>query len=173
MISHLGRGTPIAKVNLKHAFLQCPVHPMTDACVLSMDRHFDVDLRLPFGLQSSPTRQTSWQKGCSLSRTKGNCYEVTAPGFTPEHSKPNLRRRTCIFHPATARILSFLSALWPQRTNTFAFLVSVSCVTFCLRAIVTIATGSRTPFARHKHIWGRFLGKADNRHQCIWGVRRA
>ena len=97
-------GTQIAKVNLQHAFLQCPVHPLTGPCVLSMDRHFDVDLRIPFGLQSSHTRPTPWQKGCSLSPTKGNCYGVTAPGFTPEHSKPNLRSRTCIFHPVTVRI---------------------------------------------------------------------
>ena len=38
MISHLGRGTPIAKINLKHAFLQCPVHPMTGPCVLCIEQ---------------------------------------------------------------------------------------------------------------------------------------
>ena len=126
---------------------------------LVWNRHLDVDLRLPFGLQSSPTRPIPWQKGYSLSRTKGNCDGVTAPGFTPEHPNPNLLSRTCIFHLVTAHIRTFpfyrhsgLSVLTPSLSLS-PFLA----LPFASR--VTIATGSRTPFTRHERIWGRFLGK--------------
>ena len=147
-------GIPIAKVNLKHACLQCPVHPMTGPCVLSMDRHFDVDLRLPFGLQSCPTRPTPWQKGCSLSQTQGNCDGMTVPVFTTEYSKPNLRSRICRVHPVTARIRTY-----PFYRQSELNVLTLSLYLFLFPAlpfasIATNATGSRTPFLRHERIWG-------------------
>ena len=127
-----------------------------------------------FGLRSSPTRPTPWQKGCSLSGTKGNCYGVTAPDFIPEHSKPNLREFThALFYPVTASIRTY-----PFYRHSGRSVPALSLSLFLFHAlpfasIVTIATCGRTPFARHERIWGRCLGKADNRHRRIWGVRRA
>ena len=106
-VSHQGLGTPIAKINLKHACLQCPVHPMAGPCVLSMDRHSDADLRLPFGLQPSPTRPTPLAEGWQPLAHEDNCCGVTAPGFTPEHPKPKLRNRTRKFHSVTTRIQKY------------------------------------------------------------------
>ena len=140
---------------------------------LVWNRHFDVDLRLDFGLQSFPTRPNRWQKGCSLSRTKGNCYEVIAPGFIPEHSKPILPSRTCIFYLVTARVRTYPFC---RQSGLNVLTISLSLFLFPalpFASIVTIATGGRTPCARHECIWGRFLHKAHNHHQRIWGVRRA
>ena len=95
------------------------------------------------------------------------------PGFTPEHSKPNLRCRTCIFHPVTVRIRTY--PFYRHSGPTFKHLrfLFFPFPALPFASIVTIATGRRAPIARHERIWGWFLGKADNRHQRIWGVRRA
>ena len=55
MIAQQGRGVLIAKVDLKHAFRQCPVHPddWPLLCYKWEDQYY-VDVRLPFGLRSSP-----------------------------------------------------------------------------------------------------------------------
>ena len=117
-----------------------------------MDRHSDADLRLPFGLQSSPTHPTPWQKRCSLLRTKCNCFRVTALGFTQEHLKPNLRNRTRIFHPVTACV-----RIYPSYRHSGPKVLTLSLSLFLFPAspftsIVTIAIGNRTPFARHECI---------------------
>lgn len=55
MIATFGRGALIAKVDLRHAFRQCPVHPddWPLLCYQWENKYF-VDLCLPFGLRSSP-----------------------------------------------------------------------------------------------------------------------
>ena len=86
MIAHLGRGALIAKVDLKHAFRQCPVHP-DDWPLLCYEwnGHYYVDLRLPFGLRSSPALFNSLAEGlCDLLRAKGIRYlEHYLDDFTP------------------------------------------------------------------------------------------
>ena len=75
MIAHLGRGALIAKVDLKHAFRQCPVHP-DDWPLLCYEwnGHYYVDLRLPFGLRSSPALFNSLAGLCDLLHAKGIRY---------------------------------------------------------------------------------------------------
>lgn len=73
MITQFGRGAPIAKVDLKHAFRQCPVHP-DDWPLLCYcwDGSFYVDLRLPFGLRSSPALFNFLAEAlCSLLQARG------------------------------------------------------------------------------------------------------
>ena len=73
MIAQLGRGALIAKVDLKHAFRQCPVHPddWPLLCYKWEDQYY-VDVRLPFGLRSSPALFNKLAEGlCCLLRTKG------------------------------------------------------------------------------------------------------
>ena len=55
LVSSFGTGALMAKLDLKHAFRLCPVSP-TDWELLGMhwQGKFYVDLRLPFGLRSSP-----------------------------------------------------------------------------------------------------------------------
>ena len=75
-------------------------------------------------------------EGLQQARTKGNCYGVTAPGFTPEHSKPKLRSRTCIFHPVTVRIRTypFCRHSGLNKLTPWLSFFPVSCVTFCLNS---------------------------------------
>lgn len=55
MICSFGRGALIAKVDLRHAFRQCPVHPADwPLLCYQWEGKFFVDMRLPFGLRSSP-----------------------------------------------------------------------------------------------------------------------
>ena len=51
----LGRGTLIAKTDIKHAYRQVPVHPQ-DRHLLGMQwqRGYYLDTVLPFGLRSAP-----------------------------------------------------------------------------------------------------------------------
>ena len=73
MVAQLGRGALIAKVDLKHAFRQCPVHPddWPLLCYKWEDEYY-VDVRLPFGLHSSPALFNKLAEGLwCLLRTKG------------------------------------------------------------------------------------------------------
>ena len=72
MIAQLGRGALIAKVDLKHAFRQCPVHPddWPLLCYKWEDQYY-IDVRLPFGLRSSLALFKKLADGlCCLLRTK-------------------------------------------------------------------------------------------------------
>ena len=55
LVTSFGTGAQMAKLDLKHAFRLCPVSP-SDRDLLGMhcQGKFYVDLRLPFGLRSSP-----------------------------------------------------------------------------------------------------------------------
>jgi len=54
-IQHLGKGTLLAKIDIKSAFRLLPVHPSDrHLLVMEWDRKFYVDACLPFGLRSAP-----------------------------------------------------------------------------------------------------------------------
>ena len=111
-------------------------------------------------------------EGLQQARTKSNCYRVTDPSFTPEHSKPILRSRTCIFHSVTVRIRTYSFSRHSDLTDQhFRSFFPFPALPFA--SIVKSATGSRTSFARDERIWGRFLGKTENRNRRILGVGRA
>ena len=55
MVARHGRGSLMAKVHIKHAFRLCPVHRKDwELLGLYWQNNYFVDLRLPFGLHSSP-----------------------------------------------------------------------------------------------------------------------
>ncbi|KAL9964522.1 hypothetical protein ACROYT_G028176 [Oculina patagonica] len=55
LVASFGTGALMAKLDLKHAFRLCPVSPMDrDLLGMHWQGKFYVDLRLPFGLRSSP-----------------------------------------------------------------------------------------------------------------------
>ena len=55
LVSSFGTGALMAKLDLKHAFRLCPVSPSDwDLLGMHLQGKFYVDLRLPFGLRSSP-----------------------------------------------------------------------------------------------------------------------
>ena len=52
----LGKGTLLAKIDIKSAYCIIPVHPAADRSLLGIkwQGNIYVDTRLPFGLQSAP-----------------------------------------------------------------------------------------------------------------------
>ena len=55
LIARHGQNALMAKLDIRHAFRLCPVHPADRELLgIHWQDHYYVDLRLPFGLRSSP-----------------------------------------------------------------------------------------------------------------------
>ena len=53
-LTRLGKGTLLAKIDIKSAYRILPVHSAADQSLLGTKWQGNVDTRLPFGLQSAP-----------------------------------------------------------------------------------------------------------------------
>ena len=72
MVARHGRGSLMAKVDIKHAFRLCPVRRKDwELLRLYWQNNYFVDLRLPFGLRSSPPLFNLWQM-----HSNGFCFTI-------------------------------------------------------------------------------------------------